>query len=166
MKKMLLKTGALALLIACLSILSACSAKPNLDLETVAKKLDEAHYEVYYNAEAATVDQPDILKRLTAAKGDESLNIVECDSPASAKLYYEGVKMEREQQKAMLELQIKIAKHTLRVYDDDLRSTQIHRMQDQIKDYKAELEEIERTSLGRSGNFVWVGTKAAIEKSK
>lgn len=169
MKKLLTGLLAIAMLLSCICIFSACSVpKPELDLEKAAEALEDEGYNVYYEDEEDGSLDFAMEERVVAHQdGGDYLIIIKFKSAASAKLYYKQVKewdeFEQEAEKSYLE----VMEHSLKTYEDNLSSDEIDELEDEIKDCKKSLKKNEEDYVvGRSGVYVWYGTKDAIEDSK
>ena len=171
MKKLLTGLLAIAMLLSCICILSACSVpKPELDLKDAAEALEDEDYHVYYYDDEDMSGFNYAMEETLYAYDDDHDNyirIMKFKSAASAKLYYKQVKewneFEQEAEKSYLE----VMEHSLKTYEDNLSSDEIDELEDKIKDCKKTLKENEEDYVvGRSGVYVWYGTKDAIKDSK
>ena len=164
MKRLLTILLAVAMLVSSVFVLSSCGKKPRLDLEKAEKALEDNDYYVSYSDD---IDEPGIEESLYAYKDEHTLVIVKFEKSSTAKLYYQQVKMQMEQEIESLEMEIKLTKHMLSKYDDDMDSDEIDDLEDELKDLEKELEEIkEDYVIGKSGKYVWYGDAKAIEDSK
>ena len=164
MKKFLAGLLALLMLVSSVFVLSSCAKKPQLNLEKAKDALEDNDYRVSYSDD---VEDPAYEERLYASKDDHYIVIVKFEKSSTAKLYYQQSKMELDQQIEALEMEIKLAKHLLKTYEDDMKSDEIKELEDEIKDLEKELEEYqEEYVIGRSGKYVWYGDAKAIEDSK
>lgn len=168
MKKMTVKFLALALVLASLFSLASCSLfakKPNRDLEDAADILEDAKYDVSY------IDDEDDLsigyvEYLHASKKDDYIRVIVFADAKLANLYYESLKMDKEFERDELKLEIKSLEHMLKKYEDDMDSDEVDNYEDELKEAKKELDELDEVVIGKSGKTVWKGTKKAIEDSK
>ena len=157
---------ALAMLIGCVALFASCGPKPELDLRAAEDALEDEDYFVYYSDDEDE-EEPYIEESLYAYKDDESLTIVRFADSKSAKLFYNELKFEYDTEVEELELEIKRIKHILNKYSDELKSDYIDELEDELKDYEKELEELQEEGLfGINGKVVWYGTERAIEDSK
>ena len=164
MKKFLTLMLAVLMLVGSVVVLSSCGAKPKLNLEKAEEALKDNDYMVSYSDD---VDEAGMEEALYAYKDDNSLVIIKYAKSSTAKLYYQQMKMELDNEIAALELDIKMAKHMLDKYEKDLDSDEIDELEDEIKELEKELEEYEEDYVvGRSGKYVWYGTAKAVKDSK
>lgn len=164
MKKFLTLMLAVLMLVGSVVVLSSCGAKPKLNLEKAEEALKDNDYMVSYSDD---VDEAGMEEALYAYKGDNSLVIIKYAKSSTAKLYYQKMKMELDNEIEALELEIKMAKHMLDKYEKDLDSDEIDELEDEIKELEKELEEYEEDYVvGRSGKYVWYGTAKAVKDSK
>jgi len=169
MKKILTVLLAMAMLLGCVAVLASCTKqgpKPNLDLEDAADVLEDEDYSVVYVDDEDDLD-PGMVETLTAYDDDNYLYVIKFASSATAKLYYEEIKLEYDYNLESTKLEIKSKEHTLKKYDDDLENAEIDEIEDDIKDLEKEIKEMEEEAcFGRSGKYVWIGTKDAVKDSK
>ena len=168
MKNTFKRILALVLVIACVVPFVAC-AKPKLNVEKAKENLEAADYLVYVNDD---LDMPYIEEMLTASKGtgDErtEITIVKFADAKSAKLYYQGLKLEIEQDIESAKLELKTYKRIITKYGDDLDSDEVDDLKDEIKELEEKIEELKEDlkEIGRSGKYVWVGDKEAVKATK
>lgn len=166
MKKLLVVLLALTMLVGTLA-LTSCGAKPELDLDDAADALEDADYSVSFKDDE---DDPSVDEALYARSDDydDYVYIVVYKDTKTAKLAYKELKLDQDQEKESLELEIKYYEHILNKYEDDMDSDEVDDYEDKLKDLKKELEKLEDGEIvyGRSGKTVWYGTKKAIEATK
>jgi len=169
MKKILTVLLAMAMLLGCVAMFASCGnqgPKPKLNLEDAADALEDEDYSVHYEDDEDNLGAG-VVESLSAYKDDDGLYITKYASSATAKLYFEKFKFQYEMQIKSIKLQIKEKEHLLKKYEDDLDNDDIDDLEDDIKDLEKELEELEdEACFGRSGKYVWYGTKDAIKDSK
>lgn len=171
MRKIFSALLALVMLMGAVFMLASCGAKPELDLETAEKNLTDKEYTVKYAKDEDDKD-PEIVAKLTASKvnGEDDtdyITITEYTDTAMAKLAYEEMKASYEYYIDNYEREIKYMEKYLKLYEDALDSDEVDEMKEEIKDLEKELEQMKEDSVfGRSGKFVWSGTKAALDASK
>ena len=182
MKRLFAAFLAVTMLVLSVFTLASCG-KPELDFDDAKDALEDAGY--YVSIERGTDETGDVTidRTLQASKSesDDFLYIVVYNDVKSAKISYEALKLEMEEDLAeaeaeieMYELQIKALKTKLRKYDDELKSDeikalekQIETYEDKIKDLKEDIKESKNELVfGRSGKYVWYGDAKAIEDSK
>lgn len=161
MKKIISMLLVLVMAISCTLVLTSCS-EPELDFNVAKTNLEAAGYTVSIKE----VDSFNTVKRLEAEKEDLHLEMYEYKDTGSAKLALEDYEIQIQQGIDNIELMIESLEHILDAYSDTMKSGMIDRYNDQLKEYRAELEVAESISCGRSGNIVWMGSKAAVEASK
>ena len=159
MKKILSLLLVLVTMLAVCSSLVACGgAKPNLDFDSAKQNLEENGYsahvedgEEYGGYRGAATEQ-----RLFAYdKDDNYIYIYEFKDEKAAKLYYNDAKIYYGKNSA----EYKFYKYYLKKYGDDMTS-------DERKDVADYIEELENYVVGRSGKYVWYGTKDAVNATK
>ena len=168
MKKTLKYILALTLVLTCLVALVSCGAKPKLNLEKAAEKLEDNDYYASY-----TDDEDDLSygmkERLSASDGEDQIYIIKFSTKKLAKLYYQQATLSIKNEIEELKLELKTYKYELRKFDKDMDSDEIDSYEDEIKDLKDEIEELEESLkfIGRSGKYVWVASsKDAIKATK
>ena len=71
------------------------------------------------------------------------------------------------QEKEYIEAEIEICETFLNIYKDKLTSDEIDEVEDEIKEYKLQLEEdFENFTLAIKGNIVWFGNEKGINATK
>ncbi len=166
MKKLLIKLTALGLLAVTLLALASCSiftAKP--DLDEYKKNLEDAKYLVNEQ------DEPELpMKEALYAnkiEGGKSLTVMVFEDSKSAKLYFENMELELDNEIESIKIEIDFYEHILKKYDDKLSSDEIDEYEDEIKDLEKQLEELkDEYVLKRKGDTVWFGDKDAFEDAK
>ena len=181
MKRKLAVLLALAMLIGCVALFASCGAKPELDLEKAKDALEDEDYTVYYEDDMSD-DVPYIEEYLSARDDDDnSITIIRFADAKTAKLYYNTLKIDRDNEIAeikadikSLKAEIKASEQILKKYEDDMKSDEIEALEDEIEELEDEIKDLEKELedmkedyvLGRSGKVVWTGTKDAIKASK
>ena len=166
MKKLIVTLLAVAMLLSCLLVFSACAAKPEMDLENAAENLEDEDYVVMY------IDDEDDLsanvkERLQASNDDESLSITVYKDSKSASLAYKRLKLERDVAIDYYNIQIDNYENMLKKYEDDLEDEDVEYYEEKIDELKEDLKEYkDENVIGKSGKTVWSGTKTAIKDSK
>ena len=168
MKKLLaeLFTGLLA--VVCLFTICACAPAPTLDINEAKKTLEENGYEVSVTDEDFYEYEYAMEKMLSAYHEDydDGIYIYEFKDKGMAKKYYEEKKASFDLELKELKALIETKEYYLKEYSDKISSDEIDEIEDSIKECKNDLEEAEEIVFGHNGNFVWYGTKDAIEATK
>ncbi len=161
MKKILAALLAVVMLMGCVLTFASCASKPRLNLEKAEESLEDEDYNVSYDDD---VDYMGVKERLYASNDEDYIEICVYKSSKTAKLAYEALKLDRDQEIKEMELKIKTYKHLLSKYEDDAEDFDL---EDEIEDLEEELKEYKKEyCIGRSGNTVWEGTANAIKDSK
>ena len=160
MKKMLSIFLVLVTMMAMSVSLVACGfKKPNLDFEDAAKNLERKGYNVVLidGDEYGSYTGYAIKNYISASEedGENYIYIYEFKTVKAAKLYYEDVKIYYGTGSS----EYKFYKKLLKEFGDDMD-------RDDRKDVEDYLEEMEEEVCGRSGKYVWYGTKDALEDTK
>lgn len=156
MKKILsLLLVLVTMLAVCTSLVACGGPKPNLDFDSAKQNLAENGYRAHvedgeeyggYLGEA-------IEQRLFAYDEDDNyIYIYEFKDSKAAKLYYEYIKEGSD-------AEYEFYKRYLKKYGDDLTREEREELEDYIK-------ELEDWVVGRSGKYVWYGTKDAVNATK
>ena len=170
MKKILALVLALITVLGCAAALTACKSKaPALNYDDAKEALEDADYSFLADDEDVE-DDPVYEARLSAINEDgEYLEIYWFESEAVAKLFYTGLKMEKEQKVEDLEFEIKFLKKCKKEHKNDYRSSEIDDIDEAIAELKDELKRVKNNkdeSFGRDGSIVWIGTLEAIEATR
>ena len=172
MKNALKKLLATALVMLMLATFCSCSLftpKPETDFSDAKKALENAGYTATVGLSDYDADYA-IKNKLYASKdaGDyEYIYIIEFKDSTTAKKYYKRMQMSDKIDIMEEETEIDFYKHILKKYKKDLTSSEIEDLEEDIEDWKEDLKEYKKEYVsGRSGNFVWYGTKNAIEATK
>ena len=169
MKKIFKSIVAIVLIISCLMALVSCSA-PKLDVKQAKKNLEEEKYSVTFK-QGGDADEG-ITAYLYAKKvtsdGTHSLLLIEFETTKYAKLYYQALRMEIENEMEENRLEIKMIEHILDQYRSQLSGSEIERYNETLDEIKEENEKLQEklNCTGRSGKFVWQGDSAAIIASR
>lgn len=160
MKKILL------VVLAALSVLmlASCAVKPQLNLEDAEKNLKKDGYTVFLTES----DMTHVENVLTATDGKENtIVITEFDKEATAKLYCNTLETKRDGEIDNLKAEIKYYKHLLKEYKDELGEVTTKAYKEKIDSLEKEIKDVkDEQVIGRSGAYVWVGTKKAIRATK
>jgi len=145
-------------------VLSSCAVtpKPELDFDDAEDNLEDEDYDVDYYDDFDEI----YVESLYAENDDDYLVITEYMDSKLANMYYKNLKAELKYEKESLQHDIDTIEHLLKKYDDDYTSSEIDEMEDELKELKKELKDLEKIVIGKSGKFVWHGTKNAIKDSK
>ena len=168
MKKFVSSLLVFAMLLCSVCALSACSASitdtPPLDLRTIEKNLKNQNYSVYYDNDAQDYA---VEESLSAYAGyDTFLHIYKFEKITTAKYYYDYLKLEIDQEIQCLETELKLQKHLLSTYKDQMKHNEIEEIEDEIKDLEKEIDEYKNEYVvGWFGNYVWYGSPNAIDDS-
>lgn len=159
MKRILL----VALAVLSVFMLASCAAKPQLNLEEAEKNLKKDGYTVFLTES----DMTHVENVLTAMNGEETLTITEFEKEATAKLYCNTLETKRDNEIAELKAEIKYYKHLLKEYKDELGTVTTKAYEEKVDTLEEEIKQIKNEQvIGRSGAYVWVGTKKAIRATK
>ena len=83
-----------------------------------------------------------------------------------AKAWYNTLKKEYDDEKAYANTEIKFLEQFLKIHGDDIDKNLSEELEEELDEYKEELKDLSNDIIGRSGKYVWVGTKKAIENSR
>lgn len=159
MKKILSLLLVLVTMLAVCTSLVACSGpKPTLDIDRAQQNLERNGYDVYVRdgEDLGGLVGAAIEARLSAHDEDDNeIYIYEFKDEKAAKLYYNDVKIYYGKNSA----EYKFYKRYLKKYGDDMT-------RDERKDVAEYIEELEEYVCGRSGKYVWYGTKDAVNATK
>ena len=174
MKKIL--ATMLAILMIATSVLTFAScfgAKPEMDFAKIEEKFkDDEKVMVNYEKDAdkldANVEEEISVTKMPESEDDDAefVYIIRYKDTKSAKIAYEGLKMQLENSKKSIKLEIKEYENLLKQYEDKLDSEEIDDINDDIKDLKEDLEDLDNYSFGRSGKVVWYGTEDLVKETK
>lgn len=168
MKKILISL-LMALMLCSLAVFGvACSTnlgpKPELDIDDAQEALEDEDY--YVNVSEKYLD-PEYEAILSASKDDDSLTIIWFNDKDTAKIYFDSIKINHENEIKSMELQMKMIENKLDKYEDDLDSDEIDDLEDELKELKKELKDYkEDYAYGIDGKVVWYGTADAVKDSK
>ena len=167
MKATLKKLIVLALALIMAIGLVACAPTPELDLEDAAENLEGEKYDVVY------IDDEDYLgpgqkERLEAENDDgDEITVIRFEKASTAKAYYNKLKLSKKQDRAEIKDELKLLKHFLKNYEDDMDSDDVDELEDMIKNYEKKLKKFdEEKVIGIKGSVVWYGNESAIEDSQ
>ena len=164
-----MKTAMKRIVVALLAIVSvlmlaSCTVKPELDLEDAEKNLKKDGYTVYLVEKSEQAHQ---RRSLSATKDDSALVVIEFDKEETAKLYCSMVKSERDNDIAQMKAEIKYYKHLLKEYKEDLGELTTKAYEEKVKTLENDVKTLKNDKVvGRSGAYVWVGSKSALRASK
>lgn len=148
------------MLAVCTSLVACGDPKPQLNLERAEKALEKNGYVVSvkdgddYSGFMGYALEGYLLAH-EKDDGDNIIHIYEFKTAKAARLYYNFIKMDYGKGSATY----KFYKRCLRKYGDDMDKDK----RKYIEDY---LEELEEEVCGRSGRYVWCGTKDALNATK
>ena len=159
MKKILsLLLVLVTMLAVCTSLVACGGAKPNLNLSRAEANLKENGYHVdIEDGEEYSGYRGAAIERTLYAydEDDNEIYIYEFKDAKAARLYYNNMKSAYGKGSAYH----KWYKRYLKKYGDDLTREEREDVEDWI-------EEIEEEVCGRSGKYVWFGTKDAVNATK
>ncbi len=142
------------MLTVCMSLVACGGPKPNLNLDRAKKNLKDNDYEVeicdgdeWEDVEDGALAMEEVLYA-DDEDGDNYIYIIKFKTTKDAKLYYKAFENE--------DAWVKYLKYVLKKYGDDLDREDREEFEERIEDY----------SWGRSGKYVWYGTKDAIKDTK
>ena len=173
MKKFLLKLVTFVLMIFCLGSIVACDM-PELNLAKTKRNLEYMDYEIEiingdelkeYGMYAYGVEEVFFAE---SEEGDNGIIIIYFEKASLARACFKMMKAELKGEIDCLKAEIRYYEMLVREYEYQILSEDLDNIKDEIKDcnkYLIELEE-KYEYMGRSGEFVWCGTKRAIEDSK
>ena len=170
MKKILKSIVAVLVVVSSLLMLVSCGS-PKKDFYKAEDNLNKNGYSVTV---IRSDDENDdgIETKLTASKpsSDKTSRIVmiEFESNKLAKLYYQSLRMQIQNQINENKLAIKAMKHMINKFADDLESGEINEYKSTIEELKQENKELREQlrCIGRSGKIVWQGDSEAILATK
>ena len=168
MKRIFVAVLALAMVLGSILMLASCGQKPLLILEKAEDHLEDEDYSVSY-AKRDLGTGVEAYLQAYSDRGNDHLTIIKFEKSSTAKIYYEEIKLEREQELATAELELEYLQKLLKLYEDDLKKSEVHAYEDMIDDLEDEIEELksdEEYVFGRSGKYVWYGTPDALKDSK
>ena len=160
------KIIALLLAVLCVFAICSCAARPAMKLDEAEANLKAKDYIVTYTKDSSMTG---VAERLTARASlslESDLEIVVYDTAKLARFAYEEAKLSIDTEIEYINMEIKKTEYVLKQYKDELKSAEIDELEDDIKDLKEELAELENIVIGRSGKTFWQGTKQAIKDSK
>lgn len=170
MKKVFVQLLTLVLVICCALTSVACTPKPSFEFKQVKKVMEELDYSVEIEQGDDFYGEYGVIEMLIAYEddGNDELTIVKFSNKKIAKVYYNLMKFEAEKNIEEVKLMIKSGETILKEMRDELSSEEIDDLEDEKKDYKKELKDIEEEGrvYGISGYYVWYGTENAIKDSK
>lgn len=158
----------IALLLAALCIFACCScaARPAMKLDEAEANLKAKDYIVTYDKDSSITGVAESLTAYTSLSLEPDLIIVVYDTVKLARFAYEEAKLSIDTEIEDIKMEIKKTEYILKQYKDELKSAEIDDLEDNIKDFKEKLEELENIVIGRSGKTFWQGTKQAIKDSR
>lgn len=165
MKKFWAKLISGLLAVACLLSISACA--PVLNIDKAKKALEGNGYVVEVSDEYSYYGEA-VEKVLYARHEDydEYLYMLEFNDATMANKYYQEQKVSYDMEIKELKKIIEAREYYLKKYKDKIYSDEITEWEDEIKECKEELEYAKELVVGRSGKFVWYGTKDAVNATK
>lgn len=171
MKKILMKIATCIILIVCCLGVAACGEE-KFDFDKARTNLKDNGYEVTVSkdAEEYTYDYYGIEQVLYAESEDgEEWMIIFCFEKSSvAKAFYAMEKEGYQEEIDYCKKENKYYETVLKYHEDVISSDELLEIKDYIKDNKEEIKECKEIikNSGRSGKYVWKGTKYAIKDSK
>ena len=146
-------------------MLASCTAKPELDLEDAEKNLKKEEYTVFLVEKSELAYQRRSLS--ATGKNGDTLIVIEFDKEETAKLYCSKEKTERDNDIAQMKAEIKYYKHLLKEYDGELGELTTKAYEEKVKTLENDVKTLKNEKvIGRSGAYVWVGSKSALRASK
>ncbi len=173
MKKLLGKILAILLVVVMVTAFSACSKsagapsagpKPELDLRKAEDNLEDNGYEVYKSDDFDSDFMGYAVEKFIEAYDDHNeIILIECKSNKGAEKLYNYM-VNDELEISIMQATIDWYEFLLKEYGDDMYSGEREELEDEIKEYK---EELEGLVYGFSGKYVWFATdEDAIEDTK
>ncbi len=167
MKKIISLLLALVMAVGCMLAVTSCGAEPELDFVVAEANLKLAGYSVNSRVFEDDVER---VKTLSASKEindiEDTIVITEYTDSTLAKLALEKQELSFEMEKQAIELYIEYYEHLIDEYASSYSAEKLADLKEKLNDYKVNLEMAENYVIGRSGNIVYYGTKAAIEATK
>ena len=161
---------AVLIVVGAIIIIAGAGPKPELNLKTAQENLEYYDYKVNVEHYGTSRDDMDAVMfdcTLTAYNDyDDYIEIFVFEDASMAKAYYNKLKKEYEIDINGIKSQIELVEKSLKVYGDNLSKDLLEETEEELKELKDELKEESNYVIGRSGKYVWVGTKKAIENSK
>lgn len=146
------------MLTVCMSLVACGGPKPTLNLKKAEKNLEKNDYEVEFLDDEDYIldeygDEGYAIEEVLYAEddGDNYIVIYKFKTARDAKLYFEI----EDYEKAWSKLQ----KHVLKKFGDDMEK-------EERKDLEKDIKESEEYVCGRSGKYVWFGTKDAVKDTR
>ena len=165
MKKFLIRLATCVLTLLCVLGIAGCSS-PELDFSKAKANLEAKDYIV--TVKTGEDCDVGIEEQLYAMKGEEYIRITHYETNSLAKAYYARIEAEYDASMDIFETEIDYYEALLDNHREEMTSDEIADAEDEIKGLKEEMEELksDMENIGRSGKYVWRGTKFAIEDSK
>lgn len=163
MKKLFMKLLAGLMALGCVCLMVACSPKLNIDRAEETLREKGYRVEVVHNAEFYHVGG--LLEKVVYAERDDTnISIMQFSDRKTAKLVYNSEREALEIEIETMESYIKFYEHILDEYEGKLLSDQIDEIEDEIKEYQQQKEELEEAlkCVGRNGIYVWVANSMDI----
>lgn len=147
------------MIVACSSLV-ACGGRPKFNFDVAEKNLKENGYTINHSTEKKDFFRLGnigyaIEEYLSAKKGGDSIVIIKFKTVKDARLYYALKKEEI----AKGESEYRLNKRLLRKYGDEMSREKRNSLERYINDFDERV-------WGRSGKYVWYGTKDAAKDTK
>ena len=166
MKKFLVKLLVAFSLLLCILAGVACSASKEgikVDINKAENALREKGYDIEVEYDTSYWGIDGIIEKAVFAEKDVNsyediyIEIYLFENEKVAKALYESWKAETESELNCLKAELKVNETILNEYRDIIKSTEIDELEDEIKEYKKEIEEIEEglKCMGINGRCVW-----------
>ena len=149
------------------------SSSIDVNIKDAENRLKDKGYdvEIRYTEDDTYYGVKGVVKKvLYAEKGELEISIFEFDKQSMAQAYYEYEILEEcRMEVECMEKQVELYETALKEYRDTMKSTEIAKMEDSIKELKKEIEESKEYEkcMGVSGSCLWyVSHVDAIEDLK
>lgn len=164
MKKMFKRVLLVALAILSVAALASCAAKPQLNFEDAEANLKKAGYTV----KVTDVSEEYAESVLYAAnlEGD-TIYITRFAKESTARVFYRQLEKERDSAIEKMKEEIKVYKHIIKAYKNELSESEVNSYKDAIKDIESDIKAYKEDNvIGYNDAYVWQGSKNAIKATK
>ena len=151
-------------------IIAGAGPKPELNLKTAQENLEYYDYTVFVEHYGTSRDDADAVMYESTLYAyndyDDYIEIFVFEDTSMAKAYYNYLKKDYKIEINEIKALIKFTEKNLKYYEDTLSKDLLEDLEEELDEYKEELKYSSDWIIGRSGKYVWTGTKKAIENSK
>ncbi len=164
MKKMFKRVLLVALAILSVMALASCAVKPQLNFEDAEANLKKAGYTV----KVTDINEEYAERILYAAnlEGDV-IYITRFAKESTARVFYRQMEKERDSEIEAMKEEIKVYKHIIKAYKNELSESEVNSYKDRIKEIENDIKEYKAdNAIGYNGAYVWQGSKNAVKATK